>query len=120
MGVEPMSRPFTGLVLSSRRNSLLHRSSAKLVACSLPVKVIAVSPIQIPGPSHNWDSYPCVRAKTQTVLPDTPSSPVAYAVFSLHRMSTSCIVNNLVGDGGLEPPYGGTKNRCFTNLANPQ
>ena len=45
MGVEPMSRPFTGRVLSSRRNSLLHQSSAKLVVCSLPVKVIAVSPI---------------------------------------------------------------------------
>jgi len=43
MGVEPMSRPFTGLVLSSRRNSLLHQSSAKLVVCSLPVKVIAAT-----------------------------------------------------------------------------
>ena len=43
MGFEPMSRPFTGLILSSRRNSLLHQSSAKLVACSLPVKVIAVT-----------------------------------------------------------------------------
>ena len=43
MGVEPMSRPFTGLILSSRRNSLLHQSSAKLVACSLPVKVFAVT-----------------------------------------------------------------------------
>ena len=72
MGVEPMSHPFTGHVLSSRRNSLLHQSSAKLVVCSLPVKVIAVT----------------------------------YSI--------------LAGDGGLEPPYGGTKNRCFTNLANPQ
>jgi hypothetical protein len=43
MGFEPMSRPFTGLILSSRRNSLLHQSSAKLVACSLPVKVIAAT-----------------------------------------------------------------------------
>ena len=43
MGFEPMSRPFTGHVLSSRRNSLLHQSSAKLVVCSLPVKVIAVT-----------------------------------------------------------------------------
>lgn len=33
---------------------------------------------------------------TQTVLPDTPSGPKTYAVFSLHKMSTSCIVNNLV------------------------
>ena len=72
MGVEPMSRPFTGHVLSSRRNSLLHQSSAKLVVCSLPVKVID-------------------------------------ATYSI-----------LAGGGGLEPPYGGTKNRCFTNLANPQ
>jgi hypothetical protein len=43
MGVEPMSRPRTGHVLSTRRNSLLHQSSAKLVLCSLPVKVIAVT-----------------------------------------------------------------------------
>ena len=74
----------------------------------------------ISGPSHNWDSYPCIRAKTQTVLPDTPSSPVAYAVFSLHKMSTSYIVNNLAGEVGFEPTVHAFKVRCLTTWPLPK
>lgn len=34
--------------------------------------------------------------------------------------SVASIFHRMAGAGGLEPPHGGTKNRCLTNLATPQ
>ena len=88
MGVEPMSRPFTGRVLSSRRNSLLHQSSAKLVVCSLPVKVIAVSPILFWLEREDSNLRMAVPKTAALPLGDAPIILIVYLSMYAHTIHT--------------------------------